>query len=240
MANIYRIKKGLPSVVLENYNLPGNPPVTVELDIKLTPAQNAQAYFKRYQKLRAAQTMALEQKEKTEAELFFLETQLDDLEKCTDEPELNEIRQQLVDAGYVRASHSRQAQRRMPASKPYRYRSADGIDVMVGKNSLQNDRLTAAADGEELWLHAKDMPGSHVIVKCPGMPPETTLAEALQLAAWYSKGRNSANVPVDYTLRKYVKKPGGAAAGFVIYTHQKTRYITPEERTVQRIALQDN
>lgn len=239
MANIYRIKKGLPSVVLENYNLPDSPPVTIALDVQLTPAQNAQAYFKRYQKLRAAQIMALEQKEKTEQALLFLETQLDDLEKCTAEPEFNEIRQQLIDAGYVRASHTRQAARRLPASKPYRYRSSDGIELLVGKNSLQNDRLTAAADGEELWLHAKDMPGSHVIVKHPGMPPESTLDEALQLAAWYSKGRHSANVPVDYTLRKHVKKPGGAAAGFAVYTHQKTRFVTPEEKTVQRIALLD-
>jgi predicted ribosome quality control (RQC) complex YloA/Tae2 family protein len=127
----------------------------------------------------------------------------------------------------------------MPPSKPYRYRAADGTEILVGKNSVQNDRLTTAAQGEETWLHAKDMPGSHVLLRTVGDPPQAALDAALQLAAWYSKGRASGNVPVDYTLRKYVKKPGGAPPGFVIYTHQHTRWITPDEHAVKHLELLD-
>ena len=105
----------------------------------------------------------------------------------------------------------------------------------MGKNSLQNDRLTQAARGDEMWLHAKDMPGSHVIIRAEGEIPLNTLKQAAQLAAWFSKGQRSSTVPVDYTRRKYVKKPSGAAPGKVIYTHQKTTFITVEEGEIGSI-----
>ena len=108
------------------------------------------------------------------------------------------------------------------------------MDIIVGKNNVQNDRLTGAALGEETWLHAKDMPGSHVIVKSAS-PSDQTILQAAQLAATYSKGRQADKVPVDYTLRKYVKKPGGAKPGFVIYTHQQTLYVSPDEKLAQRL-----
>ncbi|MEG0766658.1 MAG: NFACT RNA binding domain-containing protein, partial [Clostridia bacterium] len=237
MANLYRLSKGMTCAQVENYYDPACPVLTIPLDLQLTPTQNAQRYFKRYQKMRSAREMAAEQKKKTEEELNFLEGQLDDLRKCVQEAELNEIRAQLVDAGYVRANHNRKQMKQLPPSKPYRYRSTDDVEILVGKNSLQNDRLTAAADGEETWLHAKGIPGSHVIIRCTGEVPEHTLEDALQLAAWYSKGQGSAQVPIDYTLRRYVKKPGGAPAGFVIYTHQHTRYVTPDEQRVKKITI---
>jgi len=232
-ANLHRIRKGSKSASVQNYYDPEGSTILIPLEERLTPAQNAQQYFKRYQKLRAGREMALLQKEKTEDQIRFLDTQLTDLENCTQEPELEEIRRMVVEMGYLRATHARKRNSKLPISKPYRYRTQEGVEIWVGKNSLQNDRITAAADGDMVWLHAKDMPGSHVIVRSTGEPPEA----AFQLAAWYSKGRNSQNVPVDYTARKYVKKPGGAVPGFVLYTHQKTRYITPQEREIKQLEL---
>ena len=110
----------------------------------------------------------------------------------------------------------------------------------VGKNAIQNDRMTLSAKGEEMWLHAKDMPGSHVLIRAEGEIPLATMKQAALLAAWYSKGKNSSMVPVDYTRRKYVKKPSGAAPGKVIYTHHKTAYITPDEREIRGIPLLDS
>ncbi|MDR1569346.1 MAG: NFACT family protein [Oscillospiraceae bacterium] len=238
-ANLYRIPKGAASVTLEDYHLPDSPPALVPLDEQLTPAANAQRFFKQARKLRAASNAAAEQKRATEDTLLFLTTQRLDLDNCTDESELEEVRAQLIRAGVVRQDASRKKARKLPPSKPYKFRSSDGIDILVGKTSAQNDRLTADANGEETWLHAKDMPGSHVIIRHIGEPPAATLREALMLAAWYSKGRGSSNVPVDFTLRKHVKKPGGSPPGFVIYTHQRTRTVTPDERAVQALTPPD-
>ena len=234
-ANLYQLHKGQESAQLQNFYDPDGASVTVALDKQLTPAQNAQRYFKRYQKARSAQSTAAEQKEKTLQELAFLEGALDDLQKCVQEAELVEIREELQKTGYVRASHNRKQQRRFPESQPLKYVSQDGIEILVGKNSLQNDRITSAARGDETWLHAKDMPGSHVIIKKEGDIPQTTLQEAAQLAAYFSRGRQSAGVPIDYTLRKNVKKPGGSPAGFVIYTNQRTLYITVSESDIKKI-----
>ena len=207
------------------------------LDIRLTPIQNAQKYFKKYQKARSARETAAVQRDKTLEEMDYLENMLMDAENCTGESELEEIRRELVRTGYVKRVTNRRQQRQLPESKPYRYLSADGIEIRIGKNSLQNDRLTQSAGANETWLHAKDIPGSHVIIRREGEIPLSTLRQAAMLAAWYSKGRNSSTVPVDYTLRKYVKKPSGAAPGKVIYTHQKTVYITAEEEEIRKIRL---
>ena len=160
-----------------------------------------------------------------------------DVDKCVGESELEEIRQELVRTGYMKKTTSRKQQRQLPQSKPYRYLSDDGIEILVGKNAAQNDRITLGAKPEETWLHAKDMPGSHVIICGEGEIPQGTMKQAALLAAWYSKGQRSSMVPVDYTLRKYVKKPSGAALGRVIYTHQKTVYMTPEEDEIKKIKL---
>ena len=234
-ANLYQLKKGMTEAVLPDWSDPEGGSITVELDIRLTPVQNAQKYFKKYQKARSARETAAVQRDKTLEELEYLENMLMDAENCTGESELEEIRQELVRTGYMKRVTNRKQQRQLPASKPYRFRSADGIEIVVGRNSIQNDRLTQAAAGNEMWLHAKDMPGSHVIIRTEGEVPLTTLRQAALLAAWYSKGKNSSTVPVDYTLRKYVKKPSGAAPGKVIYTHQKTAYVTAEEEKIRKI-----
>ena len=225
-ANLHLAKKGMKSVELPNYYEEGMPMLTVELDEKLSPGQNGQKYFKLYQKARNAQTLAAEQIEKTEAELDYLEGQLDNLGKCSGESELVELRQELEKFGYVKANRSRKQLKALPPSRPMRFRSPSGRIVLVGKNNLQNDKLTFTAQPDEVWLHAKDMPGSHVIIVDPE-PSDSDIAFAARLAAAYSKGGTSSRVPVDYTLRRYVKKPGGAKPGFVIYTHQHTLSVEP-------------
>lgn len=236
-ANLWQLRRGQKVAVVPNYYDEAGGQVSIPLDKQLTPAQNAQRYFKKYQKARSARETAAEQKEKTLAELSFLESALLDVGKCVGESELNEIRGELQRTGYLRSGMNRRQLKQLPPSRPYRYRSQDGIEICVGKNSLQNDRLTGSARGEEMWLHAKDMPGSHVIIRAEGEVPPATLKQAAQLAAWYSKGQRSSNVPVDYTLRKYVKKPGGAPPGFVHYTNQRTVYMTVEESDIRAITL---
>ena len=234
-ANLYQLKKGMTEATLPDWNDPEGGTITVPLDIRLTPAQNAQKSFKKYQKARSARETAAVQRDKTLEELDYLDNMLMDAENCTSESELEEIRQELVRTGYMKRVTNRRQQRQLPKSVPWRYISEDGIEIHVGKNSLQNDRMTQGAGGNETWLHAKDLPGSHVIIRTEGEVPLPTLKQAALLAAWYSKGRNSSTVPVDYTLRKYVKKPSGAAPGKVIYTHQKTVYVTAEEEEIRKI-----
>lgn len=228
-ANLYLAQKGAQSVDLPNYYEEGMPTLTVELDEKLSPGQNAQKYFKLYQKARNAQVLAAEQIEKTSAELNYLEGQMDNLGKCAEESELYELRDELEKFGYVKPNRSRRQIKQLPPSRPMRFTAASGRVILVGKNNLQNDKLTFTAQPNEIWLHAKDMPGSHVIIVGDD-PDDATIREAAMLAAAYSKGASSSQVPVDYTLRKYVKKPSGAKPGFVIYTHQRTLYVTPEPR----------
>ena len=236
-ANLWQLKKGMQEVELQNFYDPEGSTIRIPLDIQLTPTQNAQRYFKKYQKARSARQTAAEQKEKTLRELDYLEGALLDVGKCVGESELEEIRQELAKAGYVKRNTSRRQQRDLPKSKPYRYCSSDGIEIWVGKNAVQNERMTLAARPGEMWLHAKNMPGSHVLIRSEEKIPDSTLREAALLAAWYSKGQNSSTVPIDYTLRKYVKKPGGSPAGFVIYTNQHTVYMTVEAKDIQAIRL---
>ena len=235
-ANLYRLHKGEPFAEVENYYSEACETIRIPMDVSLSPAQNAQRYFKLYQKARGARILAAEQKAKAEQELMMLEQALDDLRKCTDAQGLSELRAMLEASGHVRAASTRVKPRKEAPSLPMKFLSCDGIEIEVGKNALQNERLTMGARGDELWLHAQKMPGSHVLVHAAQVP-ETTLAEAAMLAAYYSKGVRSAQVPVDATLRRYIKKPGGTPAGFVTYTHQRTLYVTPDEATVKTIRL---
>lgn len=232
-ANLHLLQKAGSSVEVPDYYT-GSTRV-IALDPKMTPAQNAQRYYRQYQKMRAAQRHAAEQAAQARGEVDFLEGMLDDLRKADTPAELDEIRQELVQRNYLRMAHTRGKPKKAEATRPLSVTSSDGLTILIGKNSAQNDRLTAAASPDATWLHAKNMAGSHVIIETAGDPPEATLREAALLAAWYSRGYRSAQVPVDYTLRKYVKKPSGAAPGFVIYTHQHTLYVTPDESQVKRL-----
>ena len=233
-ANLYRLKKGEAVARVENFYTETCEPIDIPMDVSLSPAQNAQRYFKLYQKARGARTLAAEQKEKAEQELAYLEQMEDDLRKCTDSVGLSELRGMLEKSGHVRKTVTKMKPRKEAPSQPMKYLSSDGIEIEVGKNALQNERLTMGAKGDEMWLHAQKLPGSHVLIHSTDVP-ENTLLEAAMLAAYYSKGVRSAQVPVDATLRRYIKKPGGTPAGFVIYTHQRTLYITPEEAAVRKL-----
>ena len=235
-ANLYRLKKGEPFAEVENYYSEDCETIRIPMDVSLSPAQNAQRYFKLYQKARGARTLAAEQKRKAEQELDYLEQMEDDLRKCSDTQGLTELRTMLEASGHVRAANTRVKPRKEAPSQPMKFLSCDGIEIEVGKNALQNERLTMGAAGHETWLHAQKMPGSHVIVHAETVP-DATLAEAAMLAAYYSKGVRSAQVPIDVTLRRYIKKPGGTPTGFVIYTHQRTLYITPDEAAVRKIKV---
>ena len=228
-AQAYLVPRGAESVELPNFYDPQGGTMEIALDVALNPAQNAQKYFKRYRKARVAQDLAKEQKEKTLKEIELLEQALFDLEESETEQDMADVRKALEEGGIVKPAAGKGAKKKpkQPDSAPLRFEAPDGTEIIVGKNSAQNDRVTGAARGNDTWLHAKDMPGSHVIVKAEHPAPET-LGMALRLAAWYSKGKGAA-VPVDYTLRKYVKKPGGSPAGFVIYTNQKTVMVSTTE-----------
>ncbi len=221
-AQAYLVPRGAETVQLPNFYDPQGGTVEIALDVALTPAQNAQKYFKRYRKARVAQDLAREQKEKTLKEIELLEQAMFDLEESETEQDMADVRKALEEGGIVKPAAGKGGKKkpRQPESAPMRFLAPDGTEIIVGKNSAQNDRVTGAAKGTDTWLHAKDMPGSHVIVKAEHPSPDT-LAMALRLAAWFSRGKG-VSVPVDYTLRKHVKKPGGSPAGFVIYTNQKT------------------
>lgn len=225
-AQAYLVPRGIERVQLQNFYDPDGGMMDIALDVALTPAQNAQKYFKRYRKARSAQEIAKAQKDKTLAELSILEQALFDLDECETEADLGDVRRTLEEAGLVRAPGEKKRPKQ-PESKPMLFLLPDGTEILVGKNSTQNDRLTGGARGGDTWLHAKDMPGSHVIIRGETVSPEALQAGA-KLAAWFSKGKG-VSVPVDYTLRKFVKKPGGAPAGFVIYSHQKTLIVSATE-----------
>ena len=227
-ASLHLAKKGMKRVTIPNYYEEGTPDLEVQLDEKLSPGQNAQRYFKLYQKARSAKRLAAEQVEKTTEELNYLEGQMLNLSACEEESELAELREELEKYGYVRKNHNRRQMKKLEPSRPMRFDSPAGIPILVGKNNLQNDKLTFTAEPNEWWLHAKDMPGSHVIVASAD-PDEETLHMAARLAARYSKGASAGKVPVDMTRRRYVKKPAGAKPGFVIYTNQKTVLAEPWE-----------
>ena len=234
-AQAYLVPRGVESVSLPNFYDPQGGNMDIALDAALSPAQNAQKYFKRYRKARVAQDLAKEQKEKTLKEMKLLEQALFDLEESETEQDLADVRRALEEGGIVKSTVSKGGKKKtkQPESEPMRFEAPDGTEIIVGKNSAQNDRVTGSARGTDTWLHAKDMPGSHVIVKAEH-PSAETLATALRLAAWYSKGKGI-SVPVDYTLRKYVKKPGGSPAGFVIYTNQKTVLVSATEGEIAAI-----
>ena len=235
-ASLFSLGQNADEAVVMNYYLDPPQQVKVAMDRRFTPGENAQRYYRSYQKARAAKDMAFEQRKQTLEELGYLEGQLDNLDKCTTDQEFEELEQELRALGYMRAEKTKGKPRKAPpASKPMHLLSSDGTDIYVGKNNAQNDRLTLRfASENDIWLHTKDIPGSHVIIASDS-PSDTTLFEAAMLAAWYSKGRGGANVAVDYTPRRYVKKPSGAKPGMVIYAQNRTAYVTPDEATVKRL-----
>lgn len=227
-ANLYRVEKGASAVTVENYYAEDNAPITISLDPAITPAMNAQRFYKAYNKAKTREIMLAEQIKKAEDELQYIESVQDALSRCETEAELSAIRAELRGEGYLRQQKGNQKRKDKPLP-PIEYQSSDGFKILVGRNNTQNDQLTLrTAKKSDIWLHTKNIHGAHVIIAADGKPvSETAIREAAQIAAAYSKAKNSAQVPVDYTAVKNVSKPAGAKPGKVIYVSYKTLYVTP-------------
>lgn len=230
-ANLYRIKYGDKSVMVQNYYNESGEMIEIPLKADISPSQNAQRFYKRYNKAKTTEKFASEQLEIAENEKYYLECVADALENADTPVELDEIRQELMTEGYI-AKQNNAKKKQQKKSEPIKIISVDGYEILIGRNNRQNDELTLkSAYSTDLWFHTKEIPGSHTIIRTRGTgeAPETTMMQAAKLAAYYSKARNSSKVPVDYTLIKNVKKPNGAKPGMVIYDRYNTVYVTPSE-----------
>ena len=235
-ANIYKIKTGDRSLTTENFYSENLEEIIVPLDVDLSPSENAQKYFSRYNKLKNTLVFAAEQLEKTMADIEYLKSVQMSLENCETMKELSEIKSELVSEGYIKRGKNLLRQKEKP-SNPDKFISSDGFEILVGKNNKQNDYLTLKlASGKDIWFHTKKIPGSHTVIITGGKKvPDSTMTEAAMLAAYYSKARSSSQVAVDYTIIKNVKKPAGAKAGMVIYVDYKTAYVTPDETKIKEM-----
>lgn len=230
-ANLYRIKYGDKSVRVQNYYSESGEKIEIPLKADISPSQNAQRFYKRYNKAKTTEKFASEQLEIAENEKYYLESVADALENADTPVELDEIRQELMTEGYI-AKQNNAKKKQQKKSEPIKIISVDGYEILIGRNNRQNDELTLkSAYSTDLWFHTKEIPGSHTIIRTRGTgeAPEPTMMQAAKLAAYYSKARNSSKVPVDYTLIKNVKKPNGAKPGMVIYDRYNTVYVTPSE-----------
>ncbi len=229
-ANMHLIQKGAPFADLINFYDENAGIIRIALDVAKTPQQNAQKYYKDYAKAKTADKMLRVQIENSAEELSYLETVADEINRAESEHDLSQIRQELIAEGYLRQNKSEKNNKKPQKIKPdFREFDTDGFKVLVGRNNKQNDLLTLkTAQKNDLWLHTKDIPGSHTVIITEGREvPESTILKAAEIAAYFSKAKDSSQVPVDYTLVRRVNKPQGAKPGKVIYTDQKTVYVTP-------------
>ena len=226
-ANLYRIEKGMTEIEVENFYDESLPMIKIRLNPALTPGQNAQKYYKDYRKAKNAQQYLTVEIEKAQQELLYIDTVFDSLSRAETERELAEIKQELIEGGYIKRIRSRQKIK--GTLPPLEFTSKSGLKILVGRNNVQNDKLTLkTARNYDLWFHTKDIPGSHTIIVSQGeTPDDETILYAAQLAAYHSRAKESSKVPVDYTLIKYVSKAVGAKPGMVIYKNQKTLFVKP-------------
>lgn len=241
MSSIYTISSGSTEVVVQDYFSDNAPEISIPLKPELSPAENAQRYYKKYTKAKNAEIEVKKQIESATAEIEYLESTLAMVENCSDYADISAIRAELAEGNYVKTVPVRRKNGSEKQSKPHHFISSDGFDIYVGKNNIQNDILSLKfANTSDLWFHTKKIHGSHTVIKL-GVDkdvPKTTILEAAALAAYYSKARTSSNVPVDYTTVKNVKKPSGAKPGMVIYSSYNTIYIdpkSPEELSVKEM-----
>ena len=244
-ANLYTIPKGASSVRVQNFYAQealagGEPPeVEIALDPSLSAVKNAQKYYTEYRKAATAEKMLTALIAQAKEELAYLDSVFDAVSRTTGESELLEIREELAEQGYLK--HYRQKNKQLKAQPPLRYRSSDGFVILCGRNNKQNDQLTCrTARKSDIWCHTQGIPGSHVIIVSEGNPvPDQTVEEACVIAAYNSKARESAQVPVDYTELKNVWKPNGAKPGMVHFENYSTAYVTPDGALVSRLAEQN-
>ncbi len=225
-ANLYRIKKGDSQLVAENF-YDNMSEITIPLEPALSAAANSQRYYKSYQKAKNAEQVLKIQIQKAEEELDYVSSVLDSLSRAESVRELNEIRTELSEQGYIRSRGKKQKSE--AALPPLEFTSPTGFRILVGRNNKQNDRLTLKqSDKNDIWFHTKDIPGSHTVIVTGGKEPdEATILFAASLAAYHSKAREAGKVPVDYTKIRYVSKPQGSKPGMVIYVNQKTLFVEP-------------
>jgi predicted ribosome quality control (RQC) complex YloA/Tae2 family protein len=234
-ANLYQVQKGSKSVTLPNWYADGAE-VTIPLDTRYSPSQNAQRYFRDYKKKQTAARMLAELLESGEKEIAYLETVLYEVDSASGEAALNEIRAELKGQGYLK--YYKQREKRQKPADFLRFASSDGFEILVGRNNTQNERLTLhAARGKDLWFHTKNAPGSHTVVMSEGRDiPDRTKEEAAQLAVLFSSQSNGIKVAVDYTEVKNIRKTGDLKPGMVLYEQYETAYITPEKGLAERLA----
>ncbi|GIN37590.1 Rqc2 family fibronectin-binding protein [Heyndrickxia oleronia] len=225
-ANLHLVKKGMEQIEVVNYYDEHAKTVNISLDPRKSPSANAQAYFSKYQKAKNAIGIVQEQIDKAAVEIQYFERLMQQMESASPK-DIEEIRTELAEEGYIKLRQKRGTKNKAQKLTVEAYSSSDGTEILVGKNNKQNDYLTnKLAARDEIWLHTKDIPGSHVVIRSKN-PSEETLLEAANLAAYFSKAKDSSSVPVDYTKVRNVKKPNGAKPGFVIYEQQQTVYVTP-------------
>ena len=238
-SNLHAMEKGMSVLRAMDFYDPACPMVEIRLDPLFTPQQNAARYYKEYNKAKTAEKMLTIQLEKGGRELEYLNSVLENLSLAEGERDLQEIRQELTETGYLRRSGKAKDRGKKVAGKPMEFRSSTGLRISVGKNNSQNDLLTTKmAYKSDIWLHTQKIHGSHVILWLEGGEADAqSLTEAAQLAAWFSQARESSKVPVDYTPVKYVKKPAGARPGMVVYTTYQTAVVDPDPELAKRLRV---
>ena len=241
-ANIYRINQGIKEITLENFYSENMEEIKIPLKEELTPSQNAQRYYVKYNKEKTAETETLKQKKLNEEEIDYLESVQEAVIRCETNSEILQIRNELIEEGYLK-NKGRLLKKKKETITPMHFVSDDGYDIYVGKNNRQNDYVTLKLSrSTDIWFHTKEIHGCHAIVKTSDAMevPDRTYMQAARLAAFYSKGRGSENVPVDYTEVKNVKKPSGAKPGMVIYVSYNTLYVTPSEEEKEKLLANKN
>ncbi|WP_057977947.1 Rqc2 family fibronectin-binding protein, partial [Caloramator mitchellensis] len=238
MANQINILPNLKTVELQNFYDKNLSIIQIPLEENLNAVENAQRYYKKYTKEKGTLEIVTKQLEELINEKNYLEGILYNIEGATDFETLEEIKIELISSGYLK-NKKKKTKEKESKSSPHHFVSTDGYDIYVGKNNFQNDYLTLKfAKEDDIWMHTKNIPGSHVIIKSKaGFVSDTALLEGALLAAHFSKAKGSTNVPVDYTNRKNVKKPSGAKPGMVIYLTNKTIYVTPDEDKINKIKV---
>lgn len=237
-ANIYRMKKGDRELRCEDYYEPDCPEIVIPLDVLKTPQQNAAAMYKEYNKLKAAKEHLTVLVAQGEAQLDYLNSVMSELQCAESEKDLADIRLELIASGYDRKAKAVKKERLRP-QQPLRFVTDDGLEVLVGRSNIQNDELTTKlARRTDYWLHTQKVHGSHAILCCDGLePPQRSIEQAACIAAYYSQGRDSGKLPVDYTMVRFVRKPSGALPGKVIYTDYRTIIIESDENLAERLRV---
>lgn len=239
-AHMHMVKTGDESVTVVDYYDPDQSEMTIELNPNKTPSENAQSYFQTYAKLKKSKEVVQIEIQKAEDEILYFDRLIQQVETAREE-DIEEIREELREQGYLKKKPATKGNRKNKPQKPKpeSFESTDGTLIYVGRNNKQNEYLTnRMANKMDIWLHAKDIPGSHVVIRDED-PSEDTLFEAAQLAANFSKSSRSSSVPVDYTRIRHVKKPSGAKPGFVTYDQQQTLFVTPDSTFIKRLKKKD-